>query len=132
MEWGRQANNISGHYKRGLAMALNLSVGNLGGIAATMIFRKGDSPRFLLGCTSYLLSRYCLSTDFNPFLISVGFEVVAISLGILSGCVAVLAYNHINGRRDSIEKRQRGLVSEEVLQEQKRQGERAISFRYVL
>lgn len=106
-----QANNISGHYKRGLAMALNLSVGNLGGIAATMIFRQRDSPRFLLGF---------------------GFEVVAISLGILSACLAVLMYNHINNHRHSIEKRLVGIIDEEVLLERKRQGERAISFRYVL
>ncbi|KAH6915672.1 MFS nicotinic acid transporter Tna1 [Coprinopsis sp. MPI-PUGE-AT-0042] len=106
-----QANNISGHYKRGLAMALNLSIGNLGGIAATMIFRQRDSPRFLLGF---------------------GFEVVVICLGILSGCVAVLTYSHINARRDLIEKQHTGIVDEEELQERKRQGERAVSFRYVL
>ncbi|KAF9234657.1 MFS general substrate transporter [Melanogaster broomeanus] len=43
------ANNLGGRYKRAVGMALQISVGNLGGAIACNIFRSQDEPRYLLG-----------------------------------------------------------------------------------
>lgn len=45
----RLGNNLSGQYKRGVGMALEMSIGNLSGVVAATIYRSRDSPRFIFG-----------------------------------------------------------------------------------
>lgn len=53
------ANNVSGQTKRATANALQISVGNLGAVLGTQLYRPKTSPRFYLGhgfALGYLLS----------------------------------------------------------------------------
>lgn len=43
------ANNVSGQTKRATATALMISVGNLGAILGTQLYRPSTSPRYFLG-----------------------------------------------------------------------------------
>jgi Na+/melibiose symporter-like transporter len=43
------ANNVSGQTKRATANALQISVGNLGAVLGTQLYRPATSPRFYLG-----------------------------------------------------------------------------------
>lgn len=52
------ANNVSGQTKRATANALQISVGNLGAVLGTQLYRPNTSPRFYLGhgfAISYLV-----------------------------------------------------------------------------
>lgn len=42
-------NNVAGQYKRGVAMALHIGIGNFAGAIASNIFRTQDAPRYILG-----------------------------------------------------------------------------------
>lgn len=43
------ANNVAGHYKRGIAAAVQIGFGNVGGIVASNIFVKDQAPAYPLG-----------------------------------------------------------------------------------
>ena len=48
----RVPNNVSGHYKRAVALGHVVIFGNIGGIVGGNVFRLQDQPRFLLGSES--------------------------------------------------------------------------------
>ncbi|KIJ14068.1 hypothetical protein PAXINDRAFT_13185 [Paxillus involutus ATCC 200175] len=73
------ANNLQGKYKRAVGMALQISVGNLGGMIGSNIFRTQDEPRYLLGH---------------------GLEIMFISIGLMAVPITVLAYKRLNTRMD--------------------------------
>ena len=58
----RLGNNLAGHYKRGVGMALHIGIGNFGGAIASNIYRSQDAPRYILGRAYTLLS----SSSFPP------------------------------------------------------------------
>ena len=43
------ANNVSGQTKRATANAMQISIGNLGAVLGTQLYRSTDGPRFFLG-----------------------------------------------------------------------------------
>lgn len=43
------ANNLSGHYKRAIGLAIQVGVGNIGGIIASNIFVSAQAPRYFVG-----------------------------------------------------------------------------------
>ncbi len=47
----RLGNNLAGHYKRGVGMALHIGIGNFAGAIASNIYRTQDGPRYILGRT---------------------------------------------------------------------------------
>ena len=49
----RLSNNLAGQYKRSIGMGLHIGIGNFGGAIASNIYRPQDSPRFVLGRTSF-------------------------------------------------------------------------------
>ncbi|KIJ14071.1 hypothetical protein PAXINDRAFT_79925, partial [Paxillus involutus ATCC 200175] len=108
------ANNLRGKYKRSIGMALQISVGNLGGVIGSNIFRIQDGPRYLLGY---------------------GMEIVFISVGLVAVPVTVLAYTCMNAQIDHEEllEKQQGQNAES-----KQEGgnssisSRASGFRYTL
>jgi len=106
------ANNLGGRYKRSVGMALQITVGNLGGAVATIIFRTQDEPRYLLGH---------------------GLEIMFISIGIVTLLITVFTYKRINARRDHEE-----LLDQQQAAEPKKAGgaehvgDRALSFRYTI
>lgn len=46
---GWLSNNLAGHYKRGAGAALQVGVGNIGGIIASNIYLEGQAPTYHLG-----------------------------------------------------------------------------------
>jgi hypothetical protein len=42
------ANNLSGHYKRAIGLAIQVGVGNIGGIIASNIFVVAEAPRYIV------------------------------------------------------------------------------------
>lgn len=43
------ANNVSGHYKRAISLAIQIGFGNIGGIVASNIFNKDLGPKYTIG-----------------------------------------------------------------------------------
>lgn len=43
------SNNLSGSYKRSAGMAIQIGVGNMGGIFVSNFYREGDAPKYMLG-----------------------------------------------------------------------------------
>lgn len=54
------ANNVSGQTKRATANALQISIGNLGAVLGTQLYRSTDGPRFFRG-HSFALGYLCLN-----------------------------------------------------------------------
>ncbi|KAF8836783.1 MFS general substrate transporter [Paxillus ammoniavirescens] len=101
------ANNLGGRYKRATGMAVQITVANMGGAAASNIYRSQDVPRYLLGH---------------------GLEITFIGMGLIAVPVIVFIYKRINSRRDHEE-----LVRREKGQDvDVGRGDRALSFRYTL
>lgn len=44
-----QANNVRGVTKRGVAAAIQIGLGGVGGIVGSLIFRSQDAPRYIPG-----------------------------------------------------------------------------------
>ncbi|KAK2466573.1 hypothetical protein APHAL10511_001435 [Amanita phalloides] len=105
------SNNLSGQYKRGIGMALQIGIGNFSGAIACNIYRPRDAPRYILGH---------------------GLEMMFVAIGLLCVPIAVISYITINKRREKMmqEALERGeeLSPEEV----RRLGDRSPDFRYVL
>ncbi|ESZ92068.1 MFS transporter [Sclerotinia borealis F-4128] len=47
--WAWVANNMAGHYKRSISTALQIGIGNIGGIIASNIFITNQAPRYPVG-----------------------------------------------------------------------------------
>ncbi|KAL8715207.1 MAG: hypothetical protein Q9220_001165 [cf. Caloplaca sp. 1 TL-2023] len=54
------ANNVSGQTKRATANAMQISIGNLGAVLGTQLYRSNDVPRFFLG-HSFALGYLCMN-----------------------------------------------------------------------
>ncbi|KAG1847112.1 MFS general substrate transporter [Suillus tomentosus] len=106
-------NNLSGQYKRGVGMALEMSVGNLSGVVAATIYRSRDSPRFIFGHA---------------------FELMFVGIGFIFVPTVMFIYKRINAKRDAAERlaRERGEKMQYSYQELRDLGDRAPDFRYTL
>ncbi|OTA93843.1 hypothetical protein M434DRAFT_72315 [Hypoxylon sp. CO27-5] len=103
------SNNLAGSYKRSAGMAIQIGVGNLGGAMASNFYRQRDSPRYILGH---------------------GLELGFISAGIVAAFILVAAYVTINKKRDKII--QEGRETHYTAEELSAQGDRAVTFRYMI
>lgn len=57
--------NVSGQTKRAVANAMQISVGNLGAVLGTQLYRAGDGPRYLVGhgfALGYLAANIAVSS----------------------------------------------------------------------
>lgn len=54
MIWTMLINNVSGSYKIGIAIAIEVGVGNIGGIASAWIFRGSQAPLYVTGYTTLI------------------------------------------------------------------------------
>lgn len=56
--------NVSGQTKRAVANAMQISIGNLGAVIGTQIYRANDGPRYIVGhsvALAYLLGNVLVS-----------------------------------------------------------------------
>jgi len=100
------SNNISPSYKRAIAMAMHIGVGNFGGAFASNFYRTADSPKFLLGHA-----------------LEIGFT----SIGLCAVVVMRLTYMRINKKRAASDSGE-GMSREEL----SRLGDKAPTFVYLL
>ncbi|KAJ4251418.1 hypothetical protein NW762_011400 [Fusarium torreyae] len=57
--------NVSGQTKRAIANAMQISIGNLGAVMGTQLYRSGDGPRFVVGhsmALAYLIANIVVVT----------------------------------------------------------------------
>ncbi|RPD60540.1 MFS general substrate transporter [Lentinus tigrinus ALCF2SS1-7] len=104
-------NNLAGHYKRGVGMALHIGIGNFGGAIASNIYRSQDAPRYILGH---------------------GLELMFVGIGFIALPLTVLSYKRINARRDVLQKEADETGTKLTPAEIRRLGDRAPDFRYTL
>ncbi|KAM5545391.1 hypothetical protein V8D89_001004 [Ganoderma adspersum] len=104
-------NNLAGHYKRGVGMALHIGIGNFGGAIASNIYRSQDAPRYILGH---------------------GIELMFVGIGFIVLPIVVLSYKRINARRDALMKEANENGTKFTPEELRRLGDRAPDFRYTL
>lgn len=101
------ANNQSGSYKRAIAIAVHIGLGNMSGAIASNIFRRPDAPRFILGHAVVL-----------------GFII----LGILSIIGLSLLYKFTNAKRDR--EIREGKYDDADIEELNKLGDKSPYFRY--
>ncbi|EMD36615.1 hypothetical protein CERSUDRAFT_95905 [Gelatoporia subvermispora B] len=106
-----QGNNMAGHYKRGIGMAITTSFANCGGIIASNIYRAQDAPHYRLGH---------------------GIELMFVGIGLLVLPVLVALYRHINvlHAKAQMEAEEKGVTYD--AEEQRKLGDRAHEFRYTI
>lgn len=123
----RLGNNLSGQYKRGVGMALQIGIGNFSGAIASNIYRTQDSPRFILGRTLFM---FIITRVLSDTWLEDGLEFLFIGIGLACVPIAVFSYRKINRERDALERSGEGpKYSPEEL---RRMGDRAPDFRYTL
>ncbi|KAG1740813.1 MFS general substrate transporter [Suillus paluster] len=106
-------NNLSGQYKRGVGMALQIGIGNFSGAISSVIYRSQDSPRFILGHAV---------------------ELMFVGIGFIFLPIVVFLYKRINAQRDAAERiaMERGEKVQYSDEELRELGDRAPDFRYTL
>ncbi|KAI0356822.1 MFS general substrate transporter [Trametes cingulata] len=104
-------NNVVGHYKRGVALGVQLMFGNVGGAIASNIYRIQDAPRYVRG---------------HAIEIGVG------AAGLVIVPLTVLAYARINSRRNVRQGNDEASEEPHSDEEIRRLGDRAPDFRYTL
>ncbi|KAG1731485.1 MFS general substrate transporter [Suillus paluster] len=106
-------NNLSGQYKRGVGMALQIGIENFSGAIASNIYRSQDSPRFILGHA---------------------LELMLVGIGLVVLPIIVFRYKRINAQRDAAERlvMERGEKVQYSDEELRELGDRAPDFRYTL
>ncbi|KAI8996642.1 MFS general substrate transporter [Trametes punicea] len=104
-------NNLAGHYKRGVGMALHIGIGNFAGAIASNIYRSQDAPHYVLGH---------------------GLELMFVGIGFIVLPATVVTYKRINARRDAAGREAQEKGTRYTPQELRRMGDRAPDFRYTL
>ena len=127
----RVPNNTSGHYKRAVAISIDVISGNIGGIISSNVFRMQDAPHYKLGRKSRSIwtvpprhGLTCPRVD--------GLELLFIALGLITTPITVLVYMRINARRDALQREANEKGIKYSPEEIRRLGDRAPDFRYTL
>ncbi|KAI0365415.1 MFS general substrate transporter [Pilatotrama ljubarskyi] len=104
-------NNVVGHYKRGVALGVQLMFGNVGGAIASNIYRIQDAPRYVRG---------------HAIEIGIG------AAGLVLVPLTALVYARINARRAARECTEKALEEPHSEEAIRRLGDRAPDFMYTL
>ncbi|KAI0365414.1 MFS general substrate transporter [Pilatotrama ljubarskyi] len=104
-------NNLVGHYKRGVGMAIQAASGQIGGIIASNIYRTQDAPRYVVGHVV---------------------ELAVVATGLVVVPSVVVIYMRLNAARDArlreVEDKETPIDPETL----RALGDRAPDFRYTL
>lgn len=103
-------NNIGGSTKRGVGIAMHVGFGNLGGIMASFIYLKKDSPKFIKG--------HCIL-------------IGLLSMSCILQTLMTIYLRRENARRDAEYKRPQDYTDSERSLERER-GDNASFFRYTV
>ncbi|KAL5514524.1 hypothetical protein ACEPAG_1840 [Sanghuangporus baumii] len=103
-------NNLSGQYKRGVGMALQIGIGKFSGTIASNIYRTRDAPRYILGH---------------------GLVLMFIGIGFVCTPLVIATYLRINSCRRENMQQARGKADLSV-EEIHELGDRAPDFKYTI
>ncbi|KAF4629920.1 hypothetical protein G7Y89_g8220 [Cudoniella acicularis] len=98
------SSNLSGSYKRSAGMAIQIGVGNLGGVFVSNFYREEDAPQYLMGH---------------------GLEIAVVSLGMIAVIVLRVGYARVNKKRE-----REGNKRSYSLSQMSHMGDRAPTFRW--
>ncbi|KAI6126502.1 MFS general substrate transporter [Pisolithus sp. B1] len=100
---GWLANNLRGKYKRAVGMAIQVGMGNLGGVIASNIFQAQDEPRYILACElpPPVKSERTLKLGGNVVALEIGFLCMVLIVAVFT----VYAYHRANTARIASAKR---------------------------
>ncbi|KAI6134220.1 MFS nicotinic acid transporter Tna1 [Pisolithus thermaeus] len=100
---GWLANNLHGKYKRAVGMAIQVGMGNLGGVIASNIFQAQDEPRYILACElpPPVKSERTLKLGGNVVALEIGFLCMVLIVAVFT----VYAYHRANIARIASAKR---------------------------
>ncbi|KAG5361043.1 putative transporter [Yarrowia sp. B02] len=101
------ANNVAGTYKRAVAMAIQIGIGNLAGAIASNIYRSQDKPEYKLGH---------------------GMEIMFVCIGIAA--LGVLNFGYYYANKKKAEKLAAGDYDNFTAKELSEMGDRSPYFRY--
>lgn len=101
------ANNVAGTYKRAVAMALQIGIGNLAGAIASNIYRSKDKPEYRLGH---------------------GMEIMFVCIGLAA--LGVLNYGYHSANKKKAEKLAAGVYDNISGKELSEMGDRSPYFKY--
>ncbi|KAF5093834.1 hypothetical protein D0Z03_002272 [Geotrichum reessii] len=101
------ANNLSGSYKRAIAMAFQIGAGNLGGAVASNIYRAADAPRYKLGH---------------------GIALAMCCTGLIGGLILLLGYHLSNKKK--IKEWRSGKYNDYTMEELSQLGDKSPLFKY--
>ncbi|KAI0767792.1 MFS general substrate transporter [Fomes fomentarius] len=104
-------NNLVGHYKRGVGIAMQITFSNFGGVIVSNIYRAQDAPRYTLGHA---------------------LELMFIGIALLLVPIIVFLYARINKQRDYAQQEAHEKGVRYNPEDLKRLGDRAPDFRYML
>jgi len=127
----RLGGNVAGQYKRAAALALQVGLGNISGIAASNIYRAKDAPRYKLG--RKLQTRFTISfgplTLLTPSADAIELGLVGMGLTVLP--IIVITYKRINARKEAVMKEAgESGGSQHTDEELRRMGDKAPNFQY--
>ncbi|KAI0365419.1 MFS general substrate transporter [Pilatotrama ljubarskyi] len=106
-------NNIVGHYKRGIGLAMQVTMSNFGGFIASNVYRVKDAPRYREGHMA---------------------DLIVTVVGLVLASLTAYAYQRSNIKRDArrMDLERQGIRVEYTAEELKRMGDQAPEFRYTL
>ncbi|ETN38599.1 uncharacterized protein HMPREF1541_06636 [Cyphellophora europaea CBS 101466] len=103
------ANNLAGSWKRSVGMALQITIGNLGGLVGSNIYMKAEAPYYWTGY---------------------GVSLAVLTIAIICSVVMLFALKRINKKREAMsEEEVRAKYTDEQLTEL---GDKSPLFRYTL
>ena len=133
-ELDRIPNNVGGHYKRAVAISIDVIFGNCGGIIASNVYRAQDAPRYVMGRTSPCLpcipSGHASSSTSHVSIDAI--ELGIVGLGLILTPIAAFIYSRINARRDALLREEVEKGVRRAPEELRQLGDRAPDFKYML
>jgi MFS family permease len=122
------SNNLSGSLKRSVGMALQIGIGNLGGVSRSLLLPDRDTQ--VLTCDEQAMaSNFYRAKDGPRYKLGHSLELGFIGMGIVASLVLLAGYSSENRKRArKIDEGALDLYTPEELSEQ---GDKAITFRYV-
>jgi MFS family permease len=122
------SNNLSGSLKRSVGMALQIGVGNLGGVSNSRCFRKTNNKADCV--RQAMASNFYRARDAPRYMLGHGLELGFIGGGLIASLILVIGYTAQNKKR--ARRIEEGALNSYSPQELSEKGDRAITYRYVL
>ena len=120
------SNNLSGSYKRSVGMAIQIGVGNLGGVSIEPLVYPGSITHNI---TQAMASNFYRQKDSPRYIMGHALELAFVCLGIIAGLILVFGYRRINKSRER--QMEAGGADNVTVEELSSRGDKALTWRYM-